>query len=298
MQIALFFVTPMRQFRPFTQNRLSSFVICFSLSWLFCMSFPSIAPVAYASETVFKHKTLPEPLKKHHLSYPDCALVDDNNLKSSLRFFTYALDKKTELYAIICDGGSYNTSFAIYLVRNKNYHNVERLYFPTFSKKYGWGGQNVLFNASYDPDTHQLTAITKYDAQKDCGNQASYLWVEGRFKLKHYRHKKKCSQKVTQWPLVYQFPSPTSYAQHIQVKTKKPRYKRLSRTKKRLRYTRLKHLKRVRFKARVRAKRRRVLALRRLAARKRRIQRAKQRRYRFKRKKRRRRRRKSNRKRR
>ncbi len=250
-------------------------------SFLLCFIFVQPQP-AWPSQTgaEFQRAPLSPVLKKHHLAFPDCGLVDRDSTATSLKFFTYPLGQKTRLYGILCDGGSYNTSFAIYLVRDKNYHNAQRLYFPAYSKEQGWSGQNTLANASYDPDTRILGSTTRYDAQKDCGNKAKYLWTGHSFRLQEYWVKEKCSQNSSgQWPLAYSFATvlPRSKKQRIRT-ARKPRSRRYSQRKKRLvarlkRKRRLKRLKRIRYLKRRKYAKRRARSLRLAKLRKRRLRR-------------------------
>ncbi len=241
------------------------------------------APKAMATEgmTEFQRKKLSPILKKHHLSFPDCGLVDTNTAQHDLRFFTYPLDKTTELYGLLCDSSAFNTSFALYLVRDNNFHNTERLYFPSYSKALGWTGSNTLYNASYDPDTKLLNSKTKFHGQKDCGNKATYKWTGKGFRLLAYRTKERCSRSTAhKWPLVYRYKKnrqlvPNRRYSKIRkrrasrkFRNRKSRRHRSRKARAKARYKRHKHLKRRRYIRRTRYRKKRAKRRRRQSLRK------------------------------
>jgi hypothetical protein len=181
---------------------MSRFVLALTI---ICASFVYLVhnnrAVLAGQETVSK---LPAKLIARHHQYPGCMKLDDPDMPPAGVFFTARLDKQTELYGILCEPAAYNWPYAIYTVRDGVLKDAERLFFADYDRSTGWTGTDLLFNASFNKKTGELSGFSKARGAGDCGSQTILKWDEDLFSLKEFRYKENCDGDIEKpFPLIY-----------------------------------------------------------------------------------------------
>ncbi len=147
---------------------------------------------------------IPPALLARHYAFPGCLRFDNPAMLREGVMFTAQLDETHRLYAILCEPAPYNLPYAIYVVRDGNLAEAQRIYFPRFRESHGWEGTDRLYNAIFDRRDGKLRAFSRFRGAGDCGAQAVYQWREDGFALLEYRLKETCDSRIdTPFPLIY-----------------------------------------------------------------------------------------------
>ena len=147
---------------------------------------------------------LPAKMAARHQQFPGCLKLNDPNMPPEGIVFQDRLNETMQVYGILCETSAYNWPFAIYLVRDGELSDAERLYFADYSNDTGWTGTDLLFNASYDPKTKQLQGFSKARGLGDCGSLIRLKWTDEQFALMEFRYKEECDEDISKpFPLIY-----------------------------------------------------------------------------------------------
>ncbi len=151
---------------------------------------------------------LPAALMQIHQKSTGCVGFDEleeHSIPLADAFFHHRINKTTELYGVICEYAAYNWPFAIYIVRDGDAANAERMLFADYDIAGGWTGSDVLYNAYFDQETGELHGFSKSRGFGDCGSLSTLKWEDDRFVLLEYRYKDACDGGIntTSFPLIY-----------------------------------------------------------------------------------------------
>ncbi len=147
---------------------------------------------------------LPAALAARHQQFPECMPVDDPLLSRPGAVFKARLDAGAEIYGILCEAAPYNWPFAIYVVREGDFENADRILFADYDKLTGWTGADLLYNAHFDPKTGLLRGFSKARGLGDCGTLSTLKWDGHQFALLEFRYKDVCDEDTKKpFPLIY-----------------------------------------------------------------------------------------------
>ncbi len=147
---------------------------------------------------------LPPKLLAFHTKSSNCLSLNDPNMPPVDKIFHARLDQNNEVYGILCEPSAYNWPYAIYLVRDGYTGEAERLLFADYSQSGGWTGTDLLYNAVYDANSHELKGFSKARGLGDCGSLIILKWHEDQFALAEFRYKDECDGDAsTPFPLIY-----------------------------------------------------------------------------------------------
>ena len=147
---------------------------------------------------------LPAEIIARHQQYPGCVSHNDPVMPPEGVVFQARLGNDAEIYGILCEPAAYNWPYAIYLVRDGDTENAERLMFADYDQSTGWTGTDLLYNASFDKDTGLLRGFSKARGLGDCGSLTTLKWDGEQFALIEFRYKDACDEDInTPFPLIY-----------------------------------------------------------------------------------------------
>jgi len=144
---------------------------------------------------------VPEAVLGQHMAGSACEDPQSELMKGFQPIIT-PLSPAAILYAVPCTAGAYNIAYRLYIRERGEIGGVQTLYFPTYSKAYGWGGTDLLFNV--DAEGTKLTAFYKGRGLGDCGTLASFTFVDFAYRLDEFRAQEECEGRQPEaWPVVY-----------------------------------------------------------------------------------------------
>jgi uncharacterized protein DUF1176 len=113
------------------------------------------------------------------------------------------------LYVLPCDFGVINAPFRVYVMSTGPHPGITAVLFAAFDQDFGWVGDDLVFNAAFDPQTKTLTAHEFFDPAGDCGYAGVWAWRDYAFAMVSYRYQGTCdhTQAYPNWPLVWQAPN-------------------------------------------------------------------------------------------
>ncbi len=147
---------------------------------------------------------IPATLLARHQQFPGCLKLNDPSMPPAGLAFQGHLNDYTQVYGILCETSAYNWPYAVYLVRDGEFDDAQRVYFADYTNDGGWVGIDLLYNATYDDKTKQLQGFSKARGLGDCGSLTRLKWQEEQFALMEFRYKEECDMDVAKpFPLIY-----------------------------------------------------------------------------------------------
>ncbi|WP_026380978.1 DUF1176 domain-containing protein [Afifella pfennigii] len=162
---------------------------------------------AGAAETIkqasIEASGLPEAILHRHMTGSDCE-APDTELMREIPIEVAQVSETAIVYAIPCTVGAYNVSYRLYLRETGEIGGARTLYFPEWSRTFGWSGTDLLFNISLEGP--RLSAFAKGRGLGDCGTQADFTFIDYHYRLDRYAAEEACEGRQPQdWPVIFRY---------------------------------------------------------------------------------------------
>lgn len=136
-----------------------------------------------------------EALLARHAQFPGCEVAGEVTARARL-------DARDEIAIVLCSRHAYQSTFAVYVIREGNIAQAQRMYFAEYAEELGWFGTDRLFEAEYADG--ELRSLYKGRGLGDCGSEARYRWTGFGFQMLEYRHEPDCeSGQSPPWAVKY-----------------------------------------------------------------------------------------------
>ncbi|WP_224407807.1 DUF1176 domain-containing protein [Afifella sp. IM 167] len=158
-----------------------------------------------AKEASIEASGVPEAVRGLHIASSACE-APDTELMKDIPVQIAKVSETAIVYAIPCTVGAYNITYRLYLRETGEIGGARTLYFPEWSKAYGWSGTDLLFNVSLE-GTH-LSAFAKGRGLGDCGSSAEFTFLDYAYRLDRYIAEEDCNGRLPDaWPVIYEHKS-------------------------------------------------------------------------------------------
>jgi len=156
-----------------------------------------------AKEASIEASGVPEAVRNLHIAGSACE-APDTELMQDIPVAIAKVSDTAIVYAIPCTVGAYNITYRLYLRETGEIGGARTLYFPEWSKAYGWSGTDLLFNVSLDGP--HLSAFAKGRGLGDCGTSADFTFLDYGYRLDRYTAEEDCNGRLPEeWPVIYEY---------------------------------------------------------------------------------------------
>ncbi|MDQ0327487.1 hypothetical protein J2R99_003356 [Rhodopseudomonas julia] len=145
---------------------------------------------------------VPAIVLERHQQSSACEALDSELMREIPPLISRVSDTAI-VYAIPCVAAAYNVTYRLYLRETGEIGGLQTLYFPQWSKAYGWSGTDLLFNVALEGDHLSATALGR--GVGDCGTQADFTFLDYAFRLNRYAAEEECRGRLpADWPVIYE----------------------------------------------------------------------------------------------